>query len=329
MNPRLLLPAVLLPLTLSAQPVLDFNTTATLPGESYIYHASPWHDPGSAGMDQTWDFSAFVTDSLIYINFVDPATTPDGALFPNATIAALDTGGIFAYSAFTTAGGEFQGLSIPGLGAIVYSDPMSQGTFPCTYNTTWTDNLAAEFVLGLPTVRTGTTTGTADGYGTLILPWGSITDVLRITYVEDYADSNAFSVTTTHREYTDFHKAGTHYPLAHILSITVTNIGGTFTTSGSQWMDETTTLVAAATATPRVEAYPVPANDVLNVRLDGNGAVTLELLDAQGRPVMRRSANGTGPRLVQMGTSKLSAGAYTLRVVGNGASTMRQVVLTH
>lgn len=67
-----------------------------------------------AGADQTLDFSSFGSDSVIPINFIDPATTLDAAFFPTATIAAEDTGGVYAYSAFTTSGGEFLGISLPG-----------------------------------------------------------------------------------------------------------------------------------------------------------------------------------------------------------------------
>jgi hypothetical protein len=260
---------------------------------------------------------------------VDPATTAEADSFPTATIAAQDTGGVYAYSAFTTSGGEFLGISIPGQDPIIYSDPMTHVVFPCTYNTTWTDDFAADFSFGgVDFVRTGTVSATADAYGTLILPWGSISDVLRATYVEDYEDAGLITL-STHREYTYYMVAGTHYPLVQVYSFTSTVLGNSTTITGAQWMDETSTQVATVPVTPRLEAYPVPANDVLNVRLDGDGPATLELLDAQGRPVMHRSANGNGPRLVQMGTSNLSAGTYTLRVVRNGASAVRQVVLTH
>jgi hypothetical protein len=329
MDQRLLLPFLFSAGTLSAQPVLDFNNIGTLPGSAYIYHACPWQDPGGAGADQTWDLSSFTTDSLIYISFIDPATTPDAASFPSATIAAEDTGGVYAYSAFTAAGGEFLGLSLPGQEPIVYSDPMTQVVFPCTFNTTWADDFGGSFTFGgYPVTRTGTVTGTADAYGTLTLPYGDFPDVLRATYVEDY-DDVGFITISTHREYTYYIKAGTHYPLVQIYSFSTTVLGNTTTITGAQWMDAGSTQVQALAVSPRLDAYPVPANEELNVRCDGNGPLSLDLLDVQGRMAVQHIVNGTGPCTVRLDMRSLPAGAYTLRTIRSGSSTTRHVVIVH
>lgn len=203
---------------------------------------------------------------------------------------------------------------------------MTHVVFACTFNTTWADDFAADFeIAGFPIVRTGTVTGTADAYGTLILPSGTFTDVLRATYVEDHTDAG-FVTITAHREYTHYMKAGTHYPLAHIYSFSTTVMGNTTVITGAQWMDAGSTgLLAAAAPSAEVEVYPVPASDVLFVRCPGEvGSITLS--DMQGRTVALRSPIGVDEagRIV-MDTRALPGGTYLLRVVSEEGTFVRPV----
>lgn len=326
MAPRLFLPLAFAPLAVFAQPVLDHGTSATLPGESYLYHACPWQDPGAAGAGQTWDLSSLTTDSLIAISFVDPAGTPDAASFPTATIAA-DDGGAYAYSSFTSSGGEFLGMSVPGETPIVYSDPMTQVVFPATYNTAWTDGFGGNFTFGgFPVARSGSITATCDAYGTLILPWGSVSDVLRVSHVEDYQDVSIVTA-TGHREYTYFLAAGTHYPLVHLFSFTTTVLGNSTTITGAQWMDGTTTQVGPVTDADGVLAYPVPANETLTVRCAVQGSIRAILTDARGRTVLEHDVRASSS--LRMDTHALPAGVYTLRTWSGTGVSARPVVVVH
>ena len=58
-------------------------------------------------------------------------------------------------------------------GPLIFSDPLTTMVLPCTYGTTWTDTYAD------PNAQ-GERTYTADGYGTLVGPGGSFSDVLKV-----------------------------------------------------------------------------------------------------------------------------------------------------
>ncbi len=323
---------ILLGAPLSAQPVLNFIDVGTVPGDAFTYHDCPWQTPGTPGMEQTWDLTGLTTDSVIEISFVDPATTPDAASFPTATIAADDDSAM-AYSMFNSSGGQFLGLSLTGLGTIVYSDPMQMVVYPATYLTTWTDDFAANFTIGgFPIARTGTITAEVDGYGTLLMPYGTLTDVLRATYVEEHTDDNGFGATTLHHEYTYFLQAGTHYPVVDIYTLTVTPAFGSPTTvQGTHWL-----VVGPQSTEPAAQdpfgftTYPNPVTDQLNVMLDqAEGATTLELIDASGRMVEHRALGNVAKtaRLERFDLRWTQPGIYLLRASVNGRSVLRKVIV--
>lgn len=317
---------------LNAQPVLNFVDVGTVPGDAFTYHDCPWQPPGTPGISQTWDFSSLTTDSLIQISFVDPATTPDAASFPTATIAADDDSAM-AYSMFNSTGGQFLGLSLTGLGTIVYSDPMQMVVYPATYLTSWTDAFAANFSLGgFPVTRTGTITAEVDGYGTMIMPYGTLTDVLRASYVEDHVDDNGFGATSFHHVYTYFLQAGTHYPVVDIYSITVTPAFGPATTvEGTHWLVAGPQSVTSTAAMSEMfSVYPVPAHERLIVELSGTaGNATLDLVDASGRLIARHTLGALSPRkrIERIDLHGLDAGLYLLRATIGGQVMVRNVVV--
>ncbi len=319
---------------INAQPVLELVDVGTVPGDAFTYHDCPWQTPGTPGMAQTWNFAGFTTDSLVQIAFVDPATTPDAASFPTATIAA-DDDSVLAYSVFNSTGGQFLGLSLTGLGTIVYSDPMQMVVYPATYMTSWTDIFAANFSIGgFPVARTGTITAEVDGYGSMIMPYGTLTDVLRASYVEDNVDDNGFGTTSVHRVYTYFLQAGTHYPIVDIYSITVTPVfGPAITVEGTHWLVVGPDAAPGASASPeQFRVYPIPATDQLNVEFLGvgtGGPWTLDLVDASGRVVTQRSLGNLARsnHIEQIDLRGLDAGMYLLRATVNGHSVVRRVLV--
>lgn len=116
-------------------------TSSSFPnlGDIYINH----HDsltstvtPGSAGANQTWDFSALHNHYIDSTLVVDPATTPNGAQFPTATLAGINNGG-YVYMTksasecdFIGVAGNFQGMT----GVIHYITPSIVAKSGITYN---------------------------------------------------------------------------------------------------------------------------------------------------------------------------------------------------
>lgn len=78
------------------------------------------------------------------------------------------------------------------------------------------------------------------------------------------------------------------------------------------------------------QAYPVPANDQLNIPVNTlQGDATLEVFDAMGRSVLQQSVPRTSTQLV-LNTSDLSDGVYSYRLrTATSAGSARSFVVSH
>jgi hypothetical protein len=285
-----------------AQPVLTFAGQAPQPGTSYTMRYGPYVSPGNAGADQTWDLSGLETDSTLFIQLVQPGLTPNGGMFPTSTVA--ETGGeATMYFRSANDGMFFVGSEAEDL-LIVNSDQGRYLPFPCTYQTNWTDAVAAQFTVDdIDVTRTGTITGVADGYGTLILPSGTVNNVLRIHWVQQTLDETQFfDMETTYDSYL-FYAIGQPYPLVQLVSTTVNLFGDPFTEQYAQWVGGPTTGLPSVQSDPfGMEIFPVPASDRVSFELPlhFSGSPLITITDLSGKRVKdigKLSVNGTKGQL--------------------------------
>jgi hypothetical protein len=309
------LPALTLAAQAQAQPTLTFAGNAPQPGGPLLLRYGPYQAPGASGPNAGWDFSTLTADSRATMQYVAPATTPQGAQFPAATVAQVGGGNTFYYQA-TASGVQLAGTVSDGL-VIPCTAPGLYLPFPCTYQTTWSDPEAASFVAdGTPVTRTGTTTGEADGQGTLVMPDGSIVgDVLRMHWMDPVTDATAmFSfdiVYDSHLHYV----AGLDRPLLQVVDSTLSFNGFSETVQFTQWTDGLSSGAFNKAGDGPVQVYPNPATVQLTLR-DGSGDLTVALLyDATGR-VVRDQALNNGRAVVDV--THVPAGLFIVEFRNEG-----------
>jgi hypothetical protein len=180
--------------TLAAGPVIQSSNLTPI-GTKYQAQnltSTAKIDPGSAGENQTWNFSTLaVSQTGIPIEVIDPATVPTdiAAYVPTANRWEKNSTGskTGSYNAYLVSGTE---CALLALGVYensdlvinylaVYNPPLAQIYFPTTYGNTYTDSVK---VSSGPVVHA---TATYDGYGTLVTPFGTYTNVLRARSVSD------------------------------------------------------------------------------------------------------------------------------------------------
>lgn len=298
---------------LQAQPTLTQATNSFAIGQDIILNYSPYSAAGPAGSDQAWDFSMLMVDSTTFVQWVDPATTTYGALFPQATIAELwevvsfteqSAGGIFVL------GTDEQGTVVP------LSDARRTMAWPLGYGDSWSDPYAGGYsVQGYDVTRTGTYGGQADAYGTLQLPWGTVADVLRIHVTAQQSDvSPLFGTIDQDIDSYQWFVPGSPWPLLEVVTNTVTTSWGPTTISYALWAAEAPTGVAERhVATTALWGWPAPGGSAIML----NRSVSGVLIDAAGRTA------ATVNRQAQISTAGLAPGVYTLRV--DDGATMRFV----
>ena len=301
-----------------------------MPGTSYSVKYAAYQPAGSAGAGQTWDFGDLTADSTGTVYVEAPNSVPGGAGFPNATAAVVAPDGTQILEAnaigLFVLGGELFGQSAP------FTDPAQYLAYPCTYQTGWEDNYGGTADIGgLPIELQGQVIGYADGYGTLALPEGVVTDVLRVQRTDVLSIVTFlgnFELTT---EVFQFYKAGIDIPVLEISSLSGDLMGEPLLVQTMRWVDLATVSVnELASRKIDLTIFPNPASDNVQVAFDlGDRALaSIELLDMSGRVVRNFNGLGTGhgSQLVTLPVGGIASGSYLLRMTdAQGAQGLRPV----
>lgn len=311
--------------TLAAQPAM---TTADIPQpeDGFTYFISSFVPITPNGPDAQWDLS--MAEELmgpLQVFYVAPGATGFEAQFPTATIAE-DDGTDFIFMRQDDEGLYVVGrrLVVSGVALMVhYSDEQLVLPYPCTFNTSFTDSFEYDYTYqGQTATGTGDLQYTADGFGTLLMPYGPIENVLMLT--GNYAVEESLGANTARSEvdHVVFYRPGISRFVAQTQYFTQYQ-NGTMTGSGGNLMymagDFFTSIGGDAGLAIGVEAWPVPARDLLNVRygLGGGHRVHLRLVDNTGKMVREMEQHTAWPGIQQaaLDVRDLPAGIYLLNIM--------------
>lgn len=226
MKLQLLSPALsLAAATCTAQVTFTSTDLTPIPGEAFSYADIPYAPPGPGGTGLLWDLSGGAPAGSFAFAWQAPTTDPD---FPTADLERTTPGYFEYYDAGPAALsqlGMFYGLS---LATTIYTDPRDELRFPLTLGSAYSDAYAGISIYpdGMGSYDTAAVSGTysveADAVGTLVLPWATYTDVLRL-HVQHVMPSA--SDTTRTDEYR-FVAAGEHAPLLRMYETTYSWVPG-------------------------------------------------------------------------------------------------------
>lgn len=290
-------------------------------GTGYIVNTGPYVAPGAAGAGQFWNFGGLVATGSDELQFVDPATTPNGADFTTATIAMVDNDGNYSYfqsdaTGFTLVGNDDGAIAFP------LSDGAKYWPFPCDYSDTWNDILAGTIVIaGQNVTRAGTIEGIADGHGDLAMPWGTVYGVLRVTLHEEYQDATPLGTVVhdviTYRFFTRF----LPFPVLQITDASTTVNGSTTTSQTTQWVDSTVVglFEGPSNTAAGLLVWPNPASGMVTITAPDVEAFRVEVTDAMGRMVLSTplASSGQNTESHLLDVSSLTAGMYVLSTIGD------------
>ncbi|MFT7589939.1 MAG: hypothetical protein ACI959_002160 [Limisphaerales bacterium] len=310
----LLLSLSIISFPILAQPTINQTDITPVIGESSELFATGYIDPGDPGENMTWDLSSLSGPSSM-IQIVDPAITPNASEFPEATLA-VELDGAYDYIESTPT--TYSRVGVFGAGVIFpYENNQIQLVFPITYGTAFTDDFRTTFNSGFDFDRTGTINGIADGYGKLELPFGTITDVLRVTLTEVYEDEFTIGPITETIDYsvttTLWYKVGTHYPVASLSSVISTAGNVTF---GSYLSENDVPTGIDNLADLNLELYPNPATDFATLSTGKPlQEASLFLVDLQGRIHLQKTVSGLNSMHIPL--EDLAEGMYLVQIATN------------
>lgn len=316
---------------------LNNSNSVPLVGNSYTQFSGAYLSPGNAGANQTWDLSSLVQESSTTSEYVTPASTGFGSAFPNTNIASsVPDAELYGFYNAASDGLYFAGTRIGGgFFDLTYTNTDRQLALPCSFNTSWTDQWSAAVnFFGATGTRSGTTTGLADGFGTLITPFGTFTNVLRVKLNQNFNDNlGALGTINYTQEIYLYYKPGVRIPLAS-LSTTVTTAAGqpSETETSSTWLDASTVGIGEnATHAIGMELFPNPANDRVNITFGApSGDLQVQLIDGNGRVVLHEQLlqQPMGINQVDLPLGSITAGVYLLRITAaNGDQGVKRLVI--
>jgi hypothetical protein len=162
-----------------AQPVINNGNNVPAPGTTIPLSMATPSAIGSAGASQAWDFSALTYTVLGTGSVITPSTAPMGSSFPTSNYA-YNFGSTYSFFSVSSTKMEAQAYSIVSAGSGNDMSPNARTVlqFPFNYQDVVSDTW--QKVGG----SVNNVTLTYDGYGTLIMPSITYSNVVRVK--EDY-----------------------------------------------------------------------------------------------------------------------------------------------
>lgn len=290
-----------------AQPTLHMADACIVPSENFHESLCDWVDPGAAGANVTWDFSTLAPFST----FTSPWVAPSAgllAIYPAATVTFSNQSLFQPYQAASDAFrslGYSQGITLT---SEVLSDPADELRFPFTYGDTYTDTFSGWDYFNDQqgerdsTAMSGTLTVTADGYGTLILPWGTVQNVLRVHRVRTIPSSAGIVTNDAYYFYgPDLHQAW----------FRITRTTRSWSTDVSEGARYITPQPEAVSEVAPATACVVMTAEGVRVSTTATGPLRVELLAGDGRCLRYWS---TSEEATTYPVADLPCGIYIVRL---------------
>lgn len=303
-----------------AQPTLTATGINPVAGDLLTLKNGPAVNPGSAGSNQTWVVNPTSSATPGTYTATSVGSTPYAASFSQANVSANYGGYYLYYNTSATAlknQGSYVGLTLS------YSDPEDQLHFPFNMGNTYSDPWAVTFVNGGVTfVRTGTTTVTYDGYGSITLPNGTFSNAVRVHFVQVYKDTYSGGTINYNNDEYMWYINGNHYPVA--VTYTLTNSSSGTPSTGSAIL---TNAVAASvyeheSIFSAVSVFPNPAVNEINFDFKGIPTSSIEIFDITGKSVYHQIVTETYlENYITINTSEFKDGIYFAKFTSKDGQT--------
>ncbi len=313
---------ITLNISLNAQPVLTQTNSSPVIGENYTLSRINWdNNPGTSGANQVWDFSNITVTQTNPINYVSPSTCPSNSSFPTANLSIDYNNG--SYYHYNSSSNVYEIVGLYGSNvAIPYSNPEKLLNYPFTFNNTFVDSFAASFVSNSIAInRLGSVTVLADGYGTLILPNATITNVLRVKVTENYGDYYASSGTQFGQYSTEiymFYKPNFHYPA---LSLTHFVQNGQIVNYGN-FIDDPSLFLDEIENDDEISIYPNPCTNLINI----NWSTITDIKKISIYDVYGKSIYVSTSKVNTIDLNEFSKGIYFIHIWKGDKRIIKQII---
>lgn len=301
---------VIIVANLNAQITLTSASSTPQVGDTfdYIITPSPTLNISNGGANQTWDFSS-ATGASSAFSYIPLSSSLEPATYPLANIVE-SASGAENYYASSTSKYTIEGQLMPGVIRAIYTDSREFLKFPITYNDVFNETFSGtveNIAAGQTFIRSGTIEIKADGYGTLILPYCTVNDVLRIITVSNYIDNyNGTPIASYLDTIYTWYNATTNTCIANK---TVIYVNGVLSLSQATHIEQSSFINGIndlQIANDQISFYPNPAHNYITIKNSDN-IISINIHNIKGKLVKTANIhNGTQ----QISISDLNPGIY-------------------
>lgn len=314
---------IVLGIALNAQTLTEPNHSPAS-GEQFsnVQCDSTGVTPGSSGTGINWNFSSVMAHTAIVNNFTAmPTSTVNPYPVPGITVASS----INNISYYTTSSSFFKywGGNItagPVSGNLIYSSPAISATYPMSLNSTTSSVTGGTINVSSPLSLNGTFIGNsgviADATGTVVLPFGTFTNVIRVVSTQTIEFTTALANGTVTQMNYDYYST-TVKPSLFTISTSTLNVPA----FGAPSTQTIVTRLIPSTVGVRenyqlisdLSVYPNPAITQLNFNTENKTAKHVFIYDVSGKLI--ESKLFTDGKLT-LNVSDYANGMYFFNVTG-------------
>ncbi|MFC5270578.1 T9SS type A sorting domain-containing protein [Adhaeribacter terreus] len=315
----------------AAQPTLTAASNNLQIGDQFQAHQTtigiPEFTTGAlAGANPNWNFSALSSAGAQQAEVITRAAAPKPTDYPAANMV-VKVGNEYAYLENTGTMLKEYALyeSVQGY-ALENTDPAEKLKFPFTFNDTFTDAYVGTATLaGNVIPRIGNVTVTAEGYGTLVLPTGTVQNVLKLKTEEVSNPGTMYSENTVTY---DWFQPGVHFPLLR-MTRRVTLMGTIYT---GVYLDvKKLGTKEDLAAQMKLQLFPNPASGVANIQfeLKKTAAATLRITNLLGQEVavLALDKAEAGLQNHTIDVSGYAKGIYLVQIETEGKAAVKRLVV--
>lgn len=286
--------------------------------------------PKSTGLNQNWNFSSLITNTLTEVHtFTTVASTPSAAAFPTATLVDDDGAGTYTYLKSVGNNYEMVGMVDPTI-TFNFTNTAISAIWPVTFGYNNVDAFAGTVSGPSSGTAVGTLTTNAGGTGTVTLPGGGMFTNCLQAKVTQTIDINLGIITATaiNVSYIYFH-ASQKFEILSVAYETFNSLLGNNFEVTIKINNAVLTGINEATFNKSYSVYPNPANGKFNVMFtnEKNEALSLEIMNGVGQTVKTIDLGNGYDINTTVDVTGLNSGVYYVKTTLGNNSVVKKLVI--
>ncbi len=286
------------------------------------------------GTNMVWTYTNLVaTSNKLTSAYINPTSVPSATGYAGCTVVQNQgtTNSFYKSSTTPSTQTEFMGVNSTSL-TLKFTNTAVSARYPFTIGDSFSDSYSGSFTFSLSGTATGNATVTADGAGTLNLPYGiTLTNVLRVKSVQTTSLNAIIINGTINQTVYYFYHSSQKFPILTINYQSIA-IAGSPTISASVSGNINNFTVGLKENNFNVvnsNLYPNPARDIFNVKFNNslNELASIEIYNLTGQ-LAKTVVLGNSSSIDQnVSLQGLKSGIYMVKTILGNRNSIKKLIV--